>query len=308
MPFRFGFGCFKLAASKGTVLRLPPYRSLGLAALLALGPGSVFAEELPKHGVPGKKPHEKLVVAIRQRLADGPCRKELDDVFAEYRKAPSEALFLKLAPLAERCGRCATVPVARETERPPGKAPERWYVSDGSCWLGDVPGKAKALAKIREDLLTVRRYPAKNRGYRAIVEFWKTNADGEKVDTADVPEKASPFHTFVAVRGPNLLTPTVATYFVKNAFEAGEASLWLWFKSEPRPEKLKEALKNVELGAAELAVPQAAGQWYVAQDGTLRYTTAADFGFPMPNVADALARRTLLETLVETLVRGDVAL
>lgn len=299
----------KLAASKGTVLRFPPFCLLAYAALFAptLGPYCAFAgEEKAIHGVPGKVRDAKLfedgAAWLEKRLAKAECRKSLGDAFAEYRKAPSDAAFLKLAPLVEECGRCATQPVLRKTERPVGKPPERWNVSDGACWYGDIAERAKAFEKIQRDLLTLQRYPQKNGGYRAIVEFYKTSENGEKAKVEDQPEKASPFFAFVAVRGPEIVTPTIATYFVKNTFESDAKSLWLWFRSQARPEKLPKE----EFPAVELPIVQAAGQWYATDDGFLRYTTAADFGFAMPTKADGLARRTLLETLVETLVRGDL--
>lgn len=299
----------KLAASKGTELHFPPLSLLGLAALVALGHGSVHAQtkvDSPKHGLPGKVRDAMLIpdgaVWWAKRQEDARCRKDLGDAYAAYRKKPTEQTFATLAPLVEKCGRCATATIVRKTERPSGKAPARWYVSDGSCWFGDAKGKEQSLVKIANDLRTVRRYPHKNQGFRAILEFYKTNEAGEKAKEIDRPEAVSPFYAFIAVRGPHLVGPTAATYFVKNEFEAEASFLWLSFQSQARPEKLPKE----DLGAAELPVVQAQGQWYVTDAGDLRYTTAADFGIPMPNLADGPARRTLLETLVETLGRGDL--
>lgn len=297
----------KVAASKGTVMRFPPFRFLAFAALVAL----VAHRSVPavagevRYGLPGKLKDEKLFVDgaawLEKRLADAECRRSLGDAYAAYRKAPSDKTFLPLEPLLQKCGRCAVRDVERKVERLPGKPPARWYVSDGSCWVGDSKGLEGSLRKIVDDLLVVSRYPHKNGGYRAILEFFKTDAAGVKAPATDKPESESPFFAFIAVRFPAIATPTVATYFVKNTFERKDNDLWLSFRSEPRPEKLV-----VEELGVEFPVVQVQGQWFVSKDGYLRYSTAADFGIPMPSIADGPARRTLLETLVETLARGDL--
>jgi len=309
----------KFAASKGTVLRFPPFRFLwAIAASAALLHGFAHAQTAKiakEEGVPGKEIDKQLFAGVagvggaqdgakwlEKRMADAECRKSLGDAYAAYRKAPSEKTFLVLAPFAERCSRCATRAVERVTKRLPAGKTERWYVSDGSCWIDDSKTLPASFKKISDDLLTVRRYPSKNKGYRAIVQFFKTEENGEKSKELDQPEEKSPFFAFVAVLGPQLLTPTIATYFMRNKFDRTEKHLWLTFRSQPRPAKLVAD----ELDETELPILSSRGQWYVTSTGNLRYTTAADFGFAMPNIADGAARRTLLEVLVETLQRGDL--
>ncbi len=307
----------KFAASKGAVLRVPPFRFLwAIAAFAALSHGFAHAQvpqspnsRMPEaeDGFPGQEQDLKLFEDgdkwLQKRMADADCRRSLGDAEAAYRKAPSEKTFKDLAPLAERCGRCATRAIERVTKRLTGGKTQRLYISDGSCWFGDVPAAEQPARKIIVDLRTVRRYPATNNGYRAVLQFFKTEENGAKTKEIDKPEETSPFFAFIAVRGPELVGPTVVTYFVKNTFEAKDNALWLTFRSQPRPEKL--VVEGIE--ASELPVVSAGGQWFV-KPKYYRYTTVADFGFAMPTLADNTARRTLLEMLVETLRRGDMQL
>ena len=248
----------------------------------------------------------KARVELMELVAAAPGTALIDS--AEKR---SEIARRRLLKKTEECGECATREVEMRSVQTAGRK-ENWYISDGSCQLEGVDTVA-AYHRMVDSLLHLRQYPQRYGGFADLLEFVGVDENsGEILPQLDKAE-ASPFFTFVAIRGPNLGILTAFSYYIKNEFEeksSGEKRQFVFsFHGTKPPREFRTPLvyqvtaSGKKIPAQQIKLPQVMGLWYLNSDGYIRYHTSADFGVSL-KFAKELARDILLDTIVQLSERG----
>ena len=241
-----------------------------------------------------------------------------------------------MTDLIQVCGRCVIEPVVSQTVSSPSHT-EMWYLSDGSCYWGD---KSPAERKAAYDALSLslrqlRSYPkhpvdfsnpSDDGGFYSVLQFIPIDNSSLSIDTStNLIPVDQPSYTYIAIRGfqlPNFI-PLIGgrmasfSYYFQNQItqstQDGVPYFYMQFNGIPFPSALKGKLPKIvdhtaggeTIETADLKLSRVWGEWYLSQDGYLRYRTAADFGPLIGRVSQAgqTAKDVLTDTLVQTVER-----
>lgn len=307
---------------------------LVVLGVVALNASSVLAAERPKIPEPGVDLKLTQGIPVEQffssRLQNAQCQNELKSAESSYQadkkalkdlvnqhasgtqidSAEQKMVESRKALLAktQACGPCATQNLEKKIVVTNKK--EYWYLTDGSCHLGNLDAKDLNIyfENAVNRLKNITKYPSKSGGFRALLEF--NEIDMETGELLPPVEKVdhSPFFAFIGVRGPVALgIPVGFWYIFKNDLiekEQGDLKEFsIRFESVKKPAnfptpslKITTASgKQQNTAQRELTLVQ--GMWYVNNKGYFRYYTAADFGMNIP-FGTEFANETLLDTLL----------
>ncbi|NBX68338.1 MAG: hypothetical protein EBR01_05165 [Proteobacteria bacterium] len=265
------------------------------------------------------------------RLEDKQCQEQLQIVRAQFesdKKALNDLVLQKadatiidhaeskmvesrkdLLMKTRQCGLCTTQDLDKKVVTTNKK--EYWYLTDGSCYLG-INKSQSELDQLYERavrrLKNIKKYPSKNGGFRALLEFNEIDMDsGELLPPTDQVEH-SPFYAFIGVRGPVALGLPVGFWYVfKNDLiekQTGDLKEFIIrFESVKKPANFPTPDLKIQSASGQLhstiqkELTLVQGMWYVNNQGYFRYYTGADFGVNIPFGID-FALNTLLDTLL----------
>lgn len=193
-----------------------------------------------------------------------------------------------LAAMAE-CGPCAAQPAADPTVIE-GDHKQVWYQMDGSCQL-PVTDKARlgrVFDKMSDMLSRFSQYPRQAKtadGFNPILALYAINQDGSPAANVDKLPADKPTPAFIAIQGPLI---TSFSYFFNGTDkvygDAGSRQYWMHEEGiSPAGVRAPRTVSYLTAGgrkktAINSALAGANGQWYLNEDGYLRYCTSADFG------------------------------
>lgn len=318
--------------TKNMSLLIPSLPILISAALVTV---SAFAGERPS--IPNPSEDLKLTQGLpakeffSKRVEDKTCQEQLQSarsLFEGDKKALNELISQKENPesidLAEtkmsesrkaylemtrKCGLCTTQDLDKKVVTTNKK--EYWYLTDGSCHLG--LNKAQSdLDRIYERavrrLKNIKKYPGKNGGFRALLEFNEIDMDSGELLPPTEQVDHSPFYAFIGVRGPVALGLPVGFWYVfkNDIIEKQNGDLRefvIRFESVKKPANFPTPDLKIQSASGKLhstiqkELTLVQGMWYVNNQGYFRYYTGADFGVNVPFGID-FALNTLLDTLL----------
>lgn len=211
------------------------------------------------------------------------------------------------------CGPCHIRPIKRVVVTSAGKT-ENWFVSDGSCFLPSLTRDeaARAFEVRAKSLEQLSQYKYSSGGFRQVVEFFAVDPVSGRPETqATIP---SPYEAFIAVRGPTLFgVRTAAGYYFGGGYrkwsDSDGAHYHSFFTAKRPPRGFRQPrIRETDITGNPhrvrlIQLSDAQGQWYLTEDGYLRYYTAADFGLSLKFLSD-MAEATLFETLLDLTQRG----
>ncbi len=318
---------------------------LSVLGVLTLNAGLILAGVGDRPTIPASGEDLKLTQGVptkkffADRLADKQCQAELQTVQTQYqynKKALNDLINQKSSPESidraeekmnesrnlllgktRKCGSCANQDLEKKVVTTHKK--EYWYLTDGSCYLGQNKDEAtlnRIYEKAVSRLKNIKKYPSKSGGFKALLEF--NEIDMNSGDLLPPVEKIdyTPFYAFIGVRGPMAFGfPVGFWYIFKNDLiekEQGNLKEFsIRFESVQKPANFPTPELNIQSASGKLfptiqrELTLVQGMWYVNNQGYFRYYTGADFGINIPFGID-FALNTLLETLL-TLTEDSVS-
>lgn len=329
--------CANNKAGKNVGMRTSRFVNAKLVVLgvLALNSSLLFAGQrpvIPEAGEDLKLTHGLPVEQFfAARTQNTQCQAELKAATEQYqadKKSLNELMLQKGDPNAidkaeqkadasrkillaktKTCGLCATQDLEKKIVTTNKK--EYWYITDGSCYLGQ--GKDSAtLNRYFENavnrLKNIKKYPRKSGGFQALLEFNEIDMDtGELLPPADKVDH-TPFYAFIGVRGPVALGMPIGFWYIfKNDLidrEQGDLKeFFIRFESVkkpanfPTPDLKIQTASGKQSSTIQRELTLVHGMWYLNNRGYYRYYTGADFGINIPFGTD-FALDTLMDTLL----------
>lgn len=219
----------------------------------------------------------------------------------------TEEKYGELVEKVQQCGDCAVQDVAKI---------DSWYITDGSCFINNLSKEelAQAFERRSESLLNVEDYPVETGGFKNIFTYFLVDPVTGK-ELKDTKATEDNFHSFISIKGPKLLGVQVAFgYFYENQIERkthsdGDRQFIHNFTAQKPPRGFRMprvytvSASGKKTTIRHLRLQKVIGQWYIQENGYIRYFTAADFGMSL-DFASNIARRILTETLMDMASRG----
>jgi len=206
------------------------------------------------------------------------------------------------------CGPCAAQPIGDPIEITGGDRTQVWYQVNGSCQLpiSDRAQLSQAYERLSDALTRISQYPRQantGTGFHPILALYAVDSAGRRLPDVDKLPSDRATRAFLAIQGPLVTAFTSLLDVTYQTFERnGLRQLTVHEEEAPsdgfRPPRTISYLtasgkRKVAIGTF---LPRTNGQWYLNDDGYLRYCLSADFGLRSQFV-ESFGRSILLDLL-----------